>query len=416
MQSGHGFTGPDDIDSTPQAAYRDAAGRRHEAPGAPAMRFDSIPDYREGRSATLAPSAGSGLVDVLVCTAASLDACGILLLDGRPIAAGDGRYQFEIAPGRHRLEVQGYDAASTEFTVAAGETAHFTTGQSVAVRNQVDYRTQLYRVKDATDLIPVLSQRAANQSGIGCLTAVVGILLIVASAVTSQFAESTALEISFAAAVFIGLTALITGTALAFRTTGRLHKRAKANRLTVARVAPAAAPLTGPAVAFPSPYDAKEWSSGRTVRGPLMVFDLYLYRLARRANGTAAYTGTGEDLALAHAAGVRAWIDGTEVPSDWAAWYYPLAAGEHRCRVVYGDDEAELDFAFKVASVADMTVIHVPVRVFRVLDELAGTFTDLRPEIAQWTAKAPQSDVGAFVNADNKKAADWVPARRWLAE
>lgn len=413
MDAEHGFSGPADIDPAPKAPYRDLAGRRHEAAAAPVLQFDSIADYREGRSAALAPGAGNGLVDVLVCTAESLDATGILLLDGKPVAAGDGRYQFETTPGRHRLEVQGYDASTTEFTITAGETAHFTTGQSVAVRNQVDFRTQLYRVKDAGDFVPVLSQRASNQSGIGCLTAVIGVVLIIVVAIASQFVEGTSLELGFGLAALAGFAALVTGTVLALRTSGGLHKRAKANRLQVARTAPRAGePLTGPAVAFPSPQDAKEWAAGSAVRGPLVVFDLFLYRLTRGADGTAAYAGNGEAPALAHAAGVRAWIDDAEVPCDWAAWHYPLAAGEHRCRVVYGDNEAAIDFAFDVASASDMAVIHVPVRVFRIWDERSGALTVLPAQIAQRVTKRAKTIVGKTFH-QTADSDDWVPPRIW---
>ncbi|MEU5155342.1 hypothetical protein [Glycomyces sp. NPDC021274] len=413
--SKRGFSAPNNIDAIPEAAYRDAAGRRYETPNAPALQFATIADYREGRTATLSPSAGNGLVDVLVCTVESMDATGVLLLDGVPIAAGDGRYQFEVAPGEHRLEVQGIDASTTEFSINAGATAHFTTGQGCAVRHQVDFRTQLYRVKDASDFVPVLSQKAANRSGAGCLLALAGVLLCVLTAVLAMFVgdDSAASELIGIPAL-IGVVALVVGFIFGVRTTGALHKRAKANRLPTGRTAPGRhGVLTGQAVAFPSPQDAKDWSAERAVQGPLMVFDLHLFRLTRNADGTAAYTGSGETLALAHAAGVRAWIDDAEVPCDWAAWHYPLAAGEHRCRVVYGDDEAALDFTFTVAAVPDMTVLHVPIRVFRIWDERTGALIGFPPQIAQAVTKVPQSKLGKVANTDNGKADQWVPLRFW---
>jgi hypothetical protein len=407
----HGFTGPGDVDPQPHD-YRDADGRRHQAPGAPPLRYDTIADYREGRSAPADPSAGNGLLDVLVCTAETLDAAGVLLVDGAPVAAGDGRYQIDLPPGPHRLEVQGRDGAAAAFTLAPGERVHYTTGQGVAVRHQVEFRTQLYRVRDASEFVPVLTQGAANRSGAGCLTAVVGLAVVIAAAVATQFVDSAAVEIALGVTGLAAAAALIAGTVLALRQSGGLHKRAKANRLPSERVTGATGPLTGPAVAFPSPQDAREWAAGRTVRGPLVVFDLFLYRLARRPDGTVSYTGRGEPLALAHAAGVRCRIDGAEVPADWAAWHYPLAAGTHRCRVEYGGGEAACEFAIEVPAVDDMAVVHVPVRVFRIWDEAARAFTDLPPQIAQRTVKRAKGIVGqTYVN--NADSDDWVPPRLW---
>jgi len=409
----HGFTGPEDVDAEPKAAYRDSGGRRFEAPGAPTLRFDTIADYREGRSGAAGPSAGHGLLDVLVCTAESLDATGILLIDGTPVAAGDGRYQIDLPAGKHRLEVQGQDAASAEFTIAAGERVHFTTGQGVAVRHQVEFRTQLYRVRDASEFVPVLSQGAANRSGIGCLTAVVGLALVIATAVTVQFNDNAAVELVLGIVGLVAAVALVGGTVLALRQSNGLHKRAKANRFPPERATPGASgPLTGPAVAFPSPQDAREWAASRTVRGPLVVFDLFLYRLKRSADGTVSYAGSEASLALAHAAGVRAWIDGAEVPSDWAAWHYPLAAGAHRLRVEYGGGEAVGEFEIEVPSVDDMAVVHVPVRVFRIWDEQTQALTDLPPEIAHRVTKRAKGIVGkTYVN--NADSDDWVPPRLW---
>lgn len=407
----HGFTDAADIDRVPKAAYRDETGRRYEAPEAPAMRFDSIEVYREGRSAPVAPSADMGLLDVLVCTDATLEATGVLILDGTPIAAGDGRYQFELSPGTHRLEVQGLDAASAEFTVAAGEKVHFTTGQSVAVRHQVDFRTHLYRVRDDTDLVPVLSERAANRSGLGCLTALVGTALIVVVGFTAQFAENDILELAAVLAAFVGLAALIGGTIAALRTSMGLHKRAKANRVAVERTKPATGTLAGPAVAFPSAYDAKEWCAGREVRGPLLVFDLFLYRVTRHADGTASYSGDGEALAFANADSVRAWIDGEKVPADWAAWHYPLKPGEHRCRVEY--DEAAVEFTFEVADVADLSVIHVPVRVFRIWDDRTQSSADLPPQITHREVKRARSIANKTLSG-RTDSNNWVPPRLWL--
>ncbi|SDD84602.1 hypothetical protein [Glycomyces harbinensis] len=413
----HGFTGPGDVDPEPNAAYRDANGCRHEAPGAPPMRYASIRDYRKGRSATAEPSAGNGLLDVLVCTAESLDATGVLLLDGVPVAAGDGRYQVDLPPGPHRLGVQGQDGASAEFTLAPGERVHFTTGQGVAVRHQVEFRTQLYRVRDASDFVPVLSQGAASRSGAGCLTAVAGLAVVVGIVIAMQFVDDGgAVGLTLSIIATAAAVALIAGTVVALRQSGGLHKSAKANRLASERVATGApGPLTGPAVAFPSPQDAREWAAGRRVRGPLVVFDLFLYRLARRADGTVSYTGVGEALALSHAEGIRCLIDGTEVPGDWAAWHYPLAEGEHRFRVEYGaveDGGAHCEFDVEVPSVDDMAVVHVPVRVFRVWDEPTRSFTALPPRIAHRVTKRAKGIVGkTYVN--NGDPDDWVPPRLW---
>lgn len=395
--AGRAFRDPQDVDDAPRAAYRDRDGRRHEAPGAPTLRFDSVEDYRAGRSAAADPGPGSGLLDVLVCTAATADRTGVLLLDGAPVAAGDGRYQVEVAPGTHRLDVQGADAASAVFTVAAGERVHFTTGQGVAVRHQVDYRTQLYRVRDASDLLPVLGGRAANVSGAGCLIAVVGAIALAFAMVAVPLSDGGTFGAVAGAIGGVGGLVLIGGAAMGITATRSLHKRAKANRLESART-------DGGATAYPSAEDAR----GKA-QGLLVVYDLFLYRLSRADDGTLAYEGTGEALALAHAGRLRTWIDDAEVPCDWAAWNYPLTPGPHRFRVDY-DGEAATEFTVDVPVHGDAAVLHVPVRVFRVWD---GTgFEPLPAQIAHRITKRAKTAVGR-VYQNNADPDDWVPPRIW---
>jgi hypothetical protein len=389
MAPGPGFDAPPE-------AYRDRDGRRCEAPGAPRLRFDTVADYRAGRSATLDPGAGSGLLDVLVCTAATFDRTGVLLLDGVPVAAGDGRYQLEVAPGRHRLDVQGADAASAAFDIGAGERVHFTTGQGVAVRHQVDYRTQLYRVRDAADLLPVLGGRAANASGAGCLLAVVGALALLTAVIASAVgAAAVAGPAGIAAFVLLG-----GGGLMGFLATRSLHKRAKGNRLAPERT-------EAGATAYPSPEDAR----GKVSGGPLLVFDLFLYRATRDPDGSIAYSGIGDTLALAHAGPLRTWIDDAEVPCDWAAWHYPLSAGPHRFRVDYAG-EASTEFTLDVPGVGDAAVVHVPVRVFRVWDSASEAFEALPAEITHRITKRPKTAVGRTYQ-NNADPDDWVPPRIW---
>lgn len=409
----HGFTSLADVDSFPKIYRdRDRDGRGSIAPGFLA-RFDSPESFGKKASPDLEPSAGKVLLDLFVCTTPHADGAGVLLLDGTAVASGDGRYQAEIEPGRHRLEVQGYDATTTEFTAAAGERVCFTTGQGAAVRHHIEFRTELHRVKGPEGFMPGLSAKAANASAVGCLLAVVAIPLIIGVAIAMSFVSGTVAEVVLSVVLLLALAALVTGFTMGVTTTRRLHKRAKGMRLeSDRRGTPVAGGFTGNAMAFPGPEDARVWAKDRSARGVLLVFDLFLYRLTRNADG-AEYTGTGEYLALAHAAGVRLWIDGAEAPADWASWHYPLAAGEHRFTVEYGDGEARHEFAVKVKDVDDLTVVHVPVQVFRIWDAASGGPDEsLEPRIAHVVQREAKSALGKL-NRNESQRDEWIPTRVW---
>ncbi|GAA1660755.1 hypothetical protein GCM10009830_02310 [Glycomyces endophyticus] len=198
----------------------------------------------------------------------------------------------------------------------------------------------------------------------------------------------------------VGGLALIGGVAAGILATRSLHKRAKANRLDPART-------EAGATAYPSAEDARGLVDG----GLLLVFDLFLYRLTRNGDGTAAYEGTGAPLALAHAGPLRTWIDGAEVPCDWSAWHHPLAPGPHRFRVDYAG-EAATEFTLDVPGRGDAMVVHVPVRVCRVWDPAAGAFEPFAPQLAHRITKRAKTLVGR-VYQSNADPDDWVPPRIW---
>lgn len=404
----HGFTSLDDVDPNPRSVYKDRDGRGYIAPGFLA-RFDPAAAVTKGDSPDLAPSAGKSLLDLFVCTDERAEGTGVVLLDGRAVAAGDGRYQAEIEPGRHRLEVQGYDATSTEFDAVAGERVCFTTGQGAAVRHHIEFRTELRRVTGREGFMPVLSGRAANASGIGCLLSIAALPVIVGSGIAMAFVSGPVAVAVFSVLILLGLAALVTGFTMGVSTTGRLHKRAKATRLESRRA-------IGTATAFPGPVDAQEWEKEHGARGVLLVFDLFLYRLTRSSDG-AEYTGSGEHLALAHAAGLRLWVDGAEAPADWASWHYPLAPGEHRFAVEYGAGEygageARHEFTLKVKDVDDLTVVHVPVQVFHLWDTGSATEATLPPRIAHHVQREAKSPL-AKLNRNESQRDEWVPTRYW---
>ena len=404
-----GYTSHDDVDAYPKAAYRDRDGHHYEAA---TLRFDDAETCRKGRSPQERPGPGRALLDVFVCTNSRADGAGVLLLDGEPIAAGDGRYQVSIEPGRHRLEVQGYDASTTEFDAAAGERACFTTGHSVAVRRQPEYRTELYRIRDSGGFMPVLSARSANTSGIGCLLAVAGIPLIAVAAILASFASGAA-ETVISAIAYVGVAALVIGCAMGIVTTRRFHKRANAIRMPVARTPrPLPGGFTGRAVAFPSPGDVRDWDRESRGRGVLLVFDLFLYRLTRHPGKPAEYAGSGEALAFAHADGLRLSIDGAPAPCDWASWLYELEPGEHRFAVEYGDGEARHEFTLQVPEHEDVTVVHVPVQVFRLWNAASRAGESLEPRIAHNKIREARSAIGNR-NRPPNETDTWIPTRYW---
>ncbi|WP_026923449.1 hypothetical protein [Glycomyces arizonensis] len=408
----HGFHAADDVDNAPEFAYRDEAGRRYQADPNLVFEFDSVADYKAGRSTEAHAREGLGLLDVFVCTDAAAAATGVLLLDDRPVAAGDGRYQIEVAPGRHRIEVQGADASSGEFTVAPGERVCYTTGQGVSVRHQPGYRTHLYRARDGSDHLPVLTGAAANAGNLGCLSAVAGLVLIVASAVWMFLVQEGVMVVIAGVLVFLGLAMLVGGMIVGFGTTSRLHRRVRA-----ARVEPVHR-SAGSALAFPAPEDLRLSRKGTDTTGAAIMFDLFFYRLTRRPDGTAVYSGRQEALALAHAARPRLWIDGAEAPCDWATWFYPLSPGEHRFSVEYGPDPfggatVRHEFAFAVADRGDVAVLHVPVRVFRVWDERSQRLTGLPPQLGHRVSKRSLTAVARADGQDGIGEA-WTPSRVWV--
>jgi hypothetical protein len=126
------------------------------------------------------------------------------------------------------------------------------------------------------------------------------------------------------------------------------------------KVAPTSPPASSPASTPPRPAPRRPrltWSRPRDARCWTCSF---LYRLTRRSDGTAEYTGTGERLALARADGIRLWIDGTEAPADRASWHYPLDPGVLRFAVEYGGGEARREFTVKVKGIDGLTVVAGP--------------------------------------------------------
>ncbi|WP_100448890.1 hypothetical protein [Glycomyces xiaoerkulensis] len=408
--SKRGFGGAEDVDDAPAFAYRDADGRRYRPEDGPPVQFASTADLRRGRSTTMTPGEGRGVLEVFVCTSESADATGILLVDGEPVGAGDGHYQVEISAGAHTLGVQGADAASAAFSLAPGERIRYTTGQGVAVRNQLDFRTQLYRLKDGHDLMPVFGRSQGNAANGGCLLAVSGGVVLAGALLWAVLAPEGTTQAVAAIAVLVGVAMLVGGAALGIGTTRRLHKRAKA-----ARVEPVHRTSVGGPVAFPAPVDLRSWRGAR--RGVAIVFDLYLYRVTRRPDGRAVYSGRGEPLATAHAGGLRCWIDGVRTECDWSTWFYPLAASEHRFRIEYGPDpldgsEAAHEFTFKVKNVDDIAVLHVPVRVFRIWDETAQRLTGFPPQVRHRVSKLARP-AGGLGGAPVEQQDDWTPPRVW---
>jgi hypothetical protein len=405
-----GFTSPDDVDPAPLAAYRDSAGRHYEAASGLTVRFSPYGD----RGEDLAPSAGTGVLDVFVCTNIAVDGAGLLLVDGVLVAAGDGRYQVELPPGPHRVEVQGADASSAEFTLAPGERVAFSSGHGVAVRHEIEFSTELYRVQPGSDPVPRLTGRDANTSSIGCTAALAGLLLLVIGSILSSVVDSALLQVVFAVAAVVGVIGLIGGCVAAFRTTGRLHKRAAALQVQpVYRTRPAPSVHVGGPVAFPSPFDLRDWSHRRRELGVALVFDLYLYRAVKDA--AVAYEGTGEAPALAAAGGLRLWIDGIAAPCDWAVWYYPLPHGRHSFRVEYegpAGESAEHTFEYDVRNPASPAVVHVPVRVFRIWDAGGGRHLDLPPRIAHRLARRPQHRITKY-SKGHPGEDGWSPHRIW---
>ncbi|WP_026928507.1 hypothetical protein [Glycomyces tenuis] len=411
--SQHGFATVDDIDDAPAFAYKDDMGRRHQADPEPMIDFDSLDDCKAGRSVRLQPREGRGVLDVFVCTAETADATGVLLLDGKAVAAGDGRYQVELPPGEHTVEVQGADAASSAFTLAEGERVCFTTGQGVAIRNQVEYRTQLYRVEDGAEIMPLLEGQGAKASNIGCLTAVAGVVALVVSVVAVMLAPEGLAQGVATAFVLASTAALVTGVAVGITATRRLHRRAASARVgPVHRVAG-----DGRAIAFPSPIDVRDWRRNDGSHGVAIAFDLFLYRVTRRPGGPASYSGANEALALSHASRPRLRIDDAEVPCDWSTWFYRLPVGEHHFVAEYGPDPvdgftARHEFSFEVEDVGDVAVVHLPFRVFRVWDESGRRLTAFRPQIASRVTKEARSLV-ARSQGDSVPKSDWVPPRIW---
>lgn len=369
------------FDSEPQA-YRDEDGRRYLVDRRLEIRFDSTEDYRGGRSETVLPREGLGALDVFVCTNLNAGATGILVIDDEVAAAGDGRYQVALPPGPHRIEVQGADASSSEFSIAAGERVRFTTGQGAVVRHRPGFHTRLWRVKEDADLFPRLARPAAVSASLGCLATLAGLVVLIVALVWAVVSGSKTAEIVAAIAMGVSAAGLVTGVAMGVSTVERLRRELEAARLGVLRRVPSEArSLTGDALAFPTLHDLKQSGLGST--GIALDLDLLLYRLGRHPDGSVAYSGSGEDLASARAGSIRLWIDDAEVPCGWGAWFYPVPSGTRQCRVAYVpafEDEGRASAEFAV-EVADVSTARVAVSAFR-LAEPGRPLTLRAPQIA----------------------------------
>ncbi|GAB3656105.1 hypothetical protein [Glycomyces tarimensis] len=388
-----GFASAEDVDLEPKSAYRDEDGQRYLGTGPFPVHFDAAEAFRLGESVRVNPGEGLGVLDVFVCTNVSASATGVLLIDGQVIGAGDGRYQVQLPPGTHQVEVQGAEGASWEFSVAAGERVCFTSGHGVAHYQRPGYRTWLYRVKDESRFYPLVNRSAAMSASFGCLLTVIGLLVVIGAATWAAVGGGRIAETVAAIAVLVAAGGLVAGVVMGATTAQRVRRQIAAARIDTrrhARTRPSC--LAGEAVAFPSTQDLHRWWGGTT--GVAVAFDLLLYRVTREEDGSVSYSGTGERLALAHADRVRLWIDGVEVPADWSTWFYPLAPGPHEFGIEYGPDaegdSAVHDFEFAVADVAE---IHVPVRVFRVWDPSDGRFSPLPPQVSHRVARTRRSQV-----------------------
>ncbi|MCH7229378.1 hypothetical protein L0U85_00650 [Glycomyces sp. L485] len=346
------------------------------------MRYEPAKVYRDGASVAVEPGAGLGMLDVFVCTNGSATGAGVLLVDGDVVGAGDGRYQVELAPGEHRLEVQGSEAATWAFSVAAGERVYFTSAHAVAIPQQPGFRVWLYQVEDDSCFFPAVTRKAARSASLGCLLTVAGLIAVMVAAVWAASTGSRDAETVAALAVVLSAVGLVTGVAMGVRTAQRMQRDLEASRVGTWRRADSATCLRGEAVAFPSTHDLHLWPAEES--GVSLVFDLLLYRVARASDGV-AYSGSGASLALAHAGEVRLRIDGVEVPCDWSVWFYPLTTGIHVFRVEYGPD-AEGDAAVHefTLDVGETATVHVPVRAFRVFDESTGLLSRLTPRISHY--------------------------------
>ncbi|GAB3219986.1 hypothetical protein GCM10027447_03780 [Glycomyces halotolerans] len=290
--------------------------------------------------------------------------------------------------------MQGADASSAEFTIDPGERARFTSAHGVAVRHQPGFHTRLYQVSGASDFLPTVTRDAARSASLGCLVTVVGLVTVIVGAVWAALTGSQTAEIMAATAVLLAAVGLMTGVVMGVRTAQRVQRRVEASRIGVER-------RRTNALAFASPYYLRRLDSGST--GAALVFDLFLYRVERRDDGSVAYTGEDEELPLAHAGPVRLWIDDVEAPCDWSTWFYPLDEGRHSFRVQYGPDRfgetAHHRFALVVQG---LSVVHVPVRVFRIA--AGGTVSSLPPQVSHRITL-----VGAF----DRRHDDWLPSRMW---
>ncbi|WP_100448894.1 hypothetical protein [Glycomyces xiaoerkulensis] len=403
MDPGRRFQGAWKLDTEPRAAYRDADGRAFAGERPDLIRFEPAVSFRAGESQSVQPPPGHGLLDVLVCTDPACGGTGVLLLDGEVVGAGDGRYQVAVEPGPHRLEVQGADASSTEFTSRTGERVCFTSGHGVSVRHLTGFHTRLYRVTEGSDFLPQINREAARSASVGCLVTIVSLVALLVAAVWAALTGSQVADFAAGTAVLLSAVGLMTGVAMGVRTTHRLHREAESARIAVRRERDPASCLAAAAVGFPSPNDLRRW--GRSVSGAALVFDLMLFRVIRGPDGEVAYTGDASELALSHAGRLRTRIDGVEVPCDWATWHYPLDEGPHRFAIEYGPDglggTARHEFTLDVRG---LSIVYVPVRVFRIWDPVRRELTGREPEITHSLTADGVADVTRL---------DWMPTRLW---
>jgi hypothetical protein len=355
-------------------------------------------EFHEGRSPTVGPGPDRGMLDILLSTRGSGDGAGVLLIDGDLVAAGDGRYQVEIEPGRHIVEVQGREAAQAAITIVPGERVCLTTDQSGDLVATDRHTSPIARI-DRLERLRMPESRGKTlrrRSGIALLLLALLVYfggIVYGHATSPEVAAGSALRrftftpegnrlfwssCCLAIAVVVPAVVLIGWDRVN-------HRKAIADHLDadLGRDEHCDVPGSGPAVHIADGVHHRKYMPPGA-SGVLVKYALQAHRVAadRQRESVPDWSGDSPALSASYVEPPRANIDGVPVPCSWGTWFYALPPGGHRIAVrvsgAYNSQVGEVAYSGEPDMVRETTVTVEPGQVVD-LRVLADVYRVWRP-------------------------------------
>ncbi|QSB04659.1 hypothetical protein [Natronoglycomyces albus] len=272
----------------------------------------TLDQVRDGDSPQLTVPAEMAMLDILLTDNDNIGNSSILLLDGKLLCAGDGRYQIPLAPGPHTVEAQNVRAAQVSIVARAGERICLTTERGIGL---------IAQVKAPSEFLRPFQPPSRRRWRLGVL-----------GLSTGAFGAAAAAGAPGIGAL-IGAMVLVVGLRLTMRTNHRtLLKAITPWNVDLGRSEQIDLPGAGQAsqkTYRPVPRPRKKTT------GLLVEYDLRLHRVAAKKSPweSSTHTGDSPSLVRAYAAPPKIRIDGHTLPSTWGAWLYELKPGTYEVNI-----------------------------------------------------------------------------------